>query len=101
MRRRLVGALAAVSLFSGCMPMAYVRPDATSAQLEIDKRECGELAREAAFHAPYFWWWRQPPYPYWAHRHRNDHPFFWRVTYEHDLYDFCLRARGYRLAPLE
>jgi hypothetical protein len=85
-----------------CTPLAYVHREGITAQIEADKFECGELAREQAFHASFgHGWWRTPYYPWWHDSMAATDSFLWRVGYERDLYDFCMRVRGYRLMPIK
>ena len=87
-------------LVAGCTPMQWHQPGVSEAEFHHDAAECNALAREQAY--------RQSPYPrlHWPHTtHRFDGPSFgrdtlaWRLQRERDLYDFCLRSRGYRLTP--
>jgi len=96
----VIGALAACG-----PPMAWQKPGVTLAQAEADSRECAGLARHQAFRESFF----GPPgyygYPYgpWPYRYGYygyHDPYMWRGQREGDLQDFCLRARGYQLAPI-
>ncbi|WP_300303583.1 hypothetical protein [Ferrovibrio sp.] len=94
-------------------PLAWQRPNTSLADAELDSRECAALARDQTFRESMF----GPPYGYYGHpyggypfgpypwsyygpRRGYADSFMWRGQRESDLQDFCLRARGYRLAPV-
>lgn len=107
-------ALGAASLLAACgPPMAWQKPGVTVAEAQVDSRECNNLARDQAFRESFFagpygypgqygyygsWPSRFGPYPGpYGYRHDS---FMWRQQREGDLQNFCLRARGYHLAPV-
>jgi len=101
-------------LLSGCGPgVEWTRPNTSLAELQQDSAECAGLARDQAFRESFFYGppgfagpgYFGPPgqsfrgwggYPF---GYRDD--FMWRVQRESDLRDFCLRARGYTLTPVQ
>lgn len=105
-----VFAAALAGLLASCgPPMAWQKPGATLADMQADSRDCANLARDQAFResffgAPYFygsygaWPSRFGPYPS-PYNNRGYESFMWRNQRESDLQNFCLRARGYHLAP--
>jgi hypothetical protein len=94
-------------------PMAWQKPGVTVAEAQTDSRDCSNLARDQAFRESFFagpygypghyghygsWPSRFGPYPGpYGYRHDS---FMWRQQREGDLQNFCLRARGYHLAPV-
>ncbi|MEK9968424.1 MAG: hypothetical protein VW600_04755 [Ferrovibrio sp.] len=99
-------ALAISGLLAACVPpVAWQKPGVTLAEAQADSRDCASLARDQAFResffaGPYFGGFGPMPYrysPYGYHRHDS---FMWRSQREGDLQNFCLRARGYHLAPV-
>lgn len=93
----------------GCTPLQWVKADATPEQAEVDNRQCQHIAwREAS--------WRSMAY------HRSYGPHYYRDQFgrpvlvspygpfaeatdrfmdEARLADFCMRAKGYQLTPVE
>lgn len=107
-------ALGIAGLLAACgPPMAWQKPGVTMAEAEADSRDCSNLARDQAFRESFFggpfgypghygyygsWPSRFGPYPGpYGYRHDS---FMWRQQRESDLQNFCLRARGYHLAPV-
>lgn len=102
--------LAALVLLGACTPMQWVRDDATTpAQLDADAAHCQQEAwREARLRA---WAWG-PPLPIlmrdaagrpFVSRHYSPFhdPFGDPFFEESRLAQFCMRAKGYRLEPVE
>ena len=99
-----------VVLVAACTPMAWVKPDATPAQFAADSQECEQEAwREArwnymGYHAAFTpWMYRdafgrpfagRPFGPFYD-------PFGDRYMEETRLANFCMRAKGYELAPVQ
>ncbi|MCW0236254.1 MAG: hypothetical protein OJJ21_21835 [Ferrovibrio sp.] len=106
-----VCALVLAGLLSACgPPLGWQKPGVTLAEAQTDSRDCANLARDQAFResffgSPYFyggygtWPSRFGPYPGPYGYHGYD-SFMWRSQRESDLQNFCLRARGYHLAPI-
>ena len=96
-------AIAALFLLAacGCAPVGYVRSGMTPSQAELDERDCRALAQREMLPVPLAGV-RPYPYPYYYPRSRPlfGDPLLDRLRNENDLADFCMRARGYRLAPL-
>lgn len=105
-----IPALAIAGLLAACgPPMAWQKPGVTLAEAQADSRDCANLARDQAFRESFFggpyysgyygmWPSRFGPYPS-PYGYRHD-AFMWRQQREGDLQNFCLRARGYHLAPV-
>jgi hypothetical protein len=82
----------------GCTPMTWSKAGFSSAEFKADDAECRELAWRESFRAPFFgdpFW---PRYRYGYPRHGGS-SMMWRMQEEQRYYDFCMRARGYRLVP--
>lgn len=106
-----VFALAIAGPLAACgPPMAWQKPGVSLAEAQADSRDCAGLARDQAFResffgSPYFygnygrWPSRFGPYPG-AYGYHDHDTFMWRSQRESDLQNFCLRARGYHLAPV-
>ena len=109
MRPAQLPSLAALILLGACTPMQWVRDEATTpAQLDADAAYCQEEAwREARFRA---WAWTPLPVlardafgrpfitrPYSPFADPFGDPFF----EEGRLAQFCMRAKGYRLEPVD
>jgi hypothetical protein len=108
MKRFCIAAL--LALATACTPMGWVKPDASSEQVAADTQECEQEAwREArwsymAAYGPFNpWMYRDaygrafagPPFgPFYD-------PFGDRYMEEQRLANFCMRAKGYELAPLK
>jgi hypothetical protein len=99
----------ALALFAaGCAPMQWVRQDAGPEQVRQDEALCQREAwREASWRA----WFYRPgvatvldregrPFFVWPHSPFGD-PFGDRFMEESRLASFCMRAKGYELAPLK
>ena len=96
-------------VIAACTPMEWVRSDVTPAEAEADARLCEEQA------------WREASWRYsghygafgpWAYRDAFGRrivgwpgyfgdPFGDRFMEEQRLTNFCMRAKGYELAPAE
>lgn len=109
---RAIRAAIVLAALAGCgPPMQWTKPNATLAQMQADSAECADLARDHAFRERFFGYssfgyvpWSPYGHP-WAPYDRlyNPYrdPFMWRAQRESELQSFCLRARGYRLTPIE
>lgn len=97
-------------LLAGCTPMQWVKDDASAEQMHADAAQCQQEAwREARFHV---WAAVRPvgpvllrdaagrPFVAWAHSPFYD-PFGDPFMEESRLAQFCMRAKGYRLEPVE
>lgn len=101
-------AMTALLLAAGCTPMQWVKEDATQEQLDADVAQCQQEAwREAQFRA-----WAYRPFapillrdpagrPFIAWNSPLYDPFGDRFLEESRLAQFCMRAKGYRLEPVE
>jgi hypothetical protein len=107
--QRLLAALSLAAALAACAPMEWTRSDATPEQIAADMRACRDQAwRETS--------WSSLSYGYWGPAMLSD-PFFgrrylWpyyspfgdpfgdRFLEESRLTNFCMRAKGYDLAPL-
>lgn len=109
MRRNATIFIACVTLWA-CTPVHWVKPDATPEQLDIDSADCQQKAwREAQYRS---WWYYGPPAPYlvrdplgrrflvWPYSPFGD-PFHDRFMEEGRLAQFCMRAKGWELQPVE
>jgi hypothetical protein len=106
---RIVTALAAAWLLAACMPMQWVKADATPEQLNQDAFRCQQEAwQEARLRS----WYYQPIGPAVIHDSSGRRiflgpsapmagPFGDSFLEESRLAQFCMQAKGYRLAPLE
>ena|SRR2546421_4785073 len=100
-------ALAFLLFAAGCTPMQWTRPDSPPAQqIDADLQHCQAAAwSEVGLHYRAFaasgpWMYRDPfgrrfGYPYGPFAD----PFDQRYMEESRLTDFCMRAKGYDLAP--
>jgi hypothetical protein len=101
-------AFAALLVLSGCTPMQWVRQDATPAQLEQDLAQCRQEAwREAQWRA-FMYRPFGPTYivdrfgqPRFFSYSPLGGPFGDTFIEESRLAHFCMRAKGYDLAPIE
>lgn len=96
-------------LLAGCGPsLEWTRPNTSLAQARQDSAECASLASEQAYRERFFYgssFFGMPgpyrggfgPFPYAGYR--DD--VMWQSRRESDLQDFCLRARGYALTPVQ
>jgi hypothetical protein len=102
--------LAAVLLLAACTPMQWARDDTSAEQLSADAVQCQQEAwREARFRS---WAAARPiapivlrdaagrPFVAWMHSPFYD-PFGDPFMEESRLAQFCMRAKGYRLEPVE
>lgn len=100
-------------LFAGfltaCTPMEWVRDDVTADEAQVDAELCREQAwREASWRPLHYgnygpWVYRDPfgrRYLAWQPSHFGN-PLHERFMEESRLADFCMRAKGYELAPVE
>lgn len=92
--------------------MQWTRADATPEQVEADMRTCRQEAwREAGWSSLGYYGAFGPPLfvdPFfgrrfigWPHYSPFADPFGNRFLEESRLTDFCMRAKGYQLAPLK
>lgn len=101
---------AALLLLAGCTPMQWVKEDTTAEQLSADAALCQQEAwREARFRS---WAAARPiapivlrdasgrPFVAWMDSPFYD-PFGDPFMEEARLAQFCMRAKGYRLEPVE
>jgi hypothetical protein len=94
----------AALIVAGCAPMNWVRPDATPEQLAADTQQCEQEAwREANYYyagaTPFGpWLYRGDPFFHTAGPFFN--PYYDRTMEEQRLANFCMRAKGYDLAPV-
>jgi hypothetical protein len=98
----------AIGALAACTPMRYERAGATDSERAADMRDCGDLAYAEALRTPYYYSPasrlspRAPVFDLHVSRFAYfDDPSYWRWAHERDLVDFCLRARGWRLTPVE
>jgi hypothetical protein len=96
-------------LLTGCTPMQWVKPDATPDQFNKDMAECQQEAwREArwrgfldrGFGPSLLYDARGRRYLSWPYSPLGD-PFGDQFMEESRLTHFCMRAKGYELAPVE
>ncbi|WP_430395878.1 hypothetical protein [Ferrovibrio sp.] len=107
MRRLLPLILAA--FLTACGPaMVWDRPFTSDAALHADQQECRQMARQQAFAETWPRYGAGIGYRGWYDRHGRYYrdpfpydPFFEREQREASLSDFCMRARGYRLTPVQ
>jgi hypothetical protein len=101
-------AILLAALLAACTPMQWVRQDATPEQLNQDLAQCQqESAREAQWRA-----FMHRPFGHtfivdrfgrrflWPHSPLDD-PFGDQFMEESRLIRFCMRAKGYELAPVK
>ena len=98
---------AAALLVAGCAQMDWVRPDATPEQVAADTQQCEQDAwREANYYSLGY-----RPFGPWLYRDALGQPFFHPVGPFYDpfydntmeeqrLANFCMRAKGYELTPV-
>src|SRR5258706_3987314 len=109
MRSRALIVMAAAVLVSACTPMEWVKPDITAEQLRDDSMYCQQEAwREARLRA----WYYRPFAPVflrdpsgravmgWPYGPAGD-PVGDPYLEENRLAQFCMRAKGYELQPVE
>lgn len=100
--------IAAILPAAACTPMQWVRSDAGPAQLAQDSNQCRNEAMREAFRRTWFAPWvygppmivrdaRGRPFTVWPW----PDPFYDRFMEEARLADFCMRAKGYELRPVE
>ena len=110
---RMKRPLAAVLLVAAaaCAPMEWTRGDATPEQISADMRACRDQAwREASWSSLAYGSWGPPLFadPFFGRRYLGwpyaspfGDPFGDRFLEEARLTNFCMRAKGYDLAPLK
>jgi hypothetical protein len=109
MRSPALIVMAAAVLVSACTPMEWVKPDTTAEQLRDDAIYCQQEAwREARLRG----WYNRPFAPVfirdpsgravmgWPYGPAGD-PFGDPYLEENRLTQFCMRAKGYELQPVE
>ena len=95
-------------LLAGCAPMEWTRSDATPEQLAADMRACRDQAwREGTWNAFHYYGpigvFADPfgrRYVGWPYYSPFGDPFGERFLEESRLASFCMRAKGYELAPV-
>ncbi|HEX7250677.1 MAG TPA: hypothetical protein VF262_09880 [Burkholderiales bacterium] len=109
MRTGTASAIALALLLAGCTPMEWVRPDATPEQVDADAVQC---QRDAWYEANSRYWYYRPLAPM-VFRDALGRPVFARpygyasdpfgdpLLEEARLAQFCMRNKGYELAPVE
>lgn len=105
--KRLLALVSLVAALAACAPMEWTRGDATPEQREADMRACRDQAwREATWNAFHYYgptgvfadpFGRRTLWPYYS---PFGDPFGDRFLEESRLANFCMRAKGYELAPL-
>lgn len=107
MRRRAL--LLFPLLLAACAPMDWTKSDATPEQMEADMRACRQQAwREASWlsfnyyggYGPFFYDPFGRRYFGWPYYSPFADPYGDRFLQEARLADFCMRAKGYELAPV-
>ena len=89
---------------AACAPVAWQRPDTSAEQARVDQEECQAIAltqaRRLALHDDLLRHWT--PFR-WRRGHRlfGPDPFESPFLLRRDLERDCLRAKGYRLEPVE
>jgi len=91
--RRTPAPLLLCAALAACTPMQWVKPDASAEQLERDIAACRRQARQEA---RFGGWLDRSVGP----RYLGD-PLGERFMEESRLAHFCMRAKGYQLAPVE
>lgn len=103
---------AAVSLLllAACAPVEWARSDATPEQMAADMRACREQAARETSWASLSTWGAYGPamfsdpfgrrYLGWPYFGAFSDPFGDRFMEESRLANFCMRAKGYELAPV-
>jgi hypothetical protein len=109
MKRILIAATTLI-LVAGCAPMGWVKPDASAAELQQDMQQCQQAAWDEANYQSFQYFGSYGPFMYrdafgrryaaWPRSPFYD-PFGDRFFEESRLARFCMRAKGYELAPLE
>ncbi len=108
MKRLLAAALLAA--LAACAPMDWTRGDATPEQITADLRACRDQAwRESSWSSLAYGVWGPPlladpffgrRYLGWPYTSPFGDPFGDRFLEESRLTNFCMRAKGYDLAPV-
>src|SRR5882762_10414327 len=104
---RRIWAAAVPLACAACAPMEWVMPEATPEQLAADQQFCQQQAwQEASNYAlgarPFGpWLYRDAPgRPFFHPVGPFYDPFYDRTMEEQRLANFCMRAKGYELAPM-
>ena len=109
MRRIAALALAGVALLAGCAPMQWVKADASPEQALADEDDCFQASlREAQART---WYYPSMVGPVvtpsaagggglmmWPSGSMVD-PYGYQMLEQHRLAQFCMEAKGYKLAP--
>lgn len=107
--KRLVALVSLAALLAGCAPMEWTRSDATPEQMAADMRACREQAwRETRWNYFNYYGATGPAVfadPFgrhylWPYYGPFGDPFGDRFMEESRLANFCMRAKGYELAPV-
>ncbi len=89
---------------SGCTPVAWQHASLGVAPSQAEVTECNQSAYLEAQRQAFFYSFARPPYYYagrpgwyrpWPRYAANDSFFL-----ERDLFDYCMRAKGYRLVEV-
>ncbi|HEX6958928.1 MAG TPA: hypothetical protein VF194_13160 [Ferrovibrio sp.] len=108
--RRLAFIILGLAPLVGCGPaMEWTKPNMSLAELQADRAECASLARDQAFRdsfysQPFFVPWSRYGDPWWPRSYYGGpfgDPMMYRAQRENELQSFCLRSRGYHLAPVQ
>ena len=111
-QRQMMRALAAVSLvlLAACAPMEWTRGDATPEQLAADTRACRDQAWRESTLSSFGYYGGMGPglftdpfgrrYFGWPYYGSFGDPFGERFMEESSLASFCMRSKGYELAPV-
>ena len=98
-------------LVAACAPMEWAREDASPEQAAADAQQCDDLAWRDAYRLRLEY--VHGPFAPWMYRDAFGHPFYGRpfgpfyeplgdpFFEEQRLANFCMRAKGYELAPVE
>lgn len=100
--------LLGLSAIASCTttPVVWMKDDYAADEVRLDLAECRRLAKDEAWRMD--WERRWPPSFYDRHYmppyYRWDRPFWYgypsSLEREHDLRDFCMHSKGYRLTAL-
>ena len=103
---RIFGCLGLAAVAAGCTTTQWQNPSLGTAPSQAEISECDQAAyyeaqRQTFFYGgygfdwPYYAGWRRGALGPWPRSTIND-----RFFVERDLFDFCMRAKGYRLVPV-
>lgn len=107
---RVLIVAATLFLVAGCAPMQWVRADGGPAELEQDMQQCEQAAWNEANYQSFQYFGSFGPFMYrdaFGRRYFGSprspfyDPFGDRFLEESRLANFCMRAKGYELAPVE